>query len=140
MLDILQGYHEMQSVNVKKEELLEKLKANREKHIADYKEACKGYVVAVKEALEAGQTAIADRLVVLGAEGVDDLNLHRISFDVLQPKSHEKAYNQVIQMLEMSVDDELNLEADQFACYVMDDWDWKRDFDNASLHYAKNKR
>ena len=37
-------------------------------------------------------------------------------------EDHEKDYNQMINMLQMSVDEELELDLEDFAKFVMDDW------------------
>ena len=37
-------------------------------------------------------------------------------------EGHEKDYNQMINMLQMSVDEELELDSEDFAKFVMDDW------------------
>jgi hypothetical protein len=61
------------------------------------------------------------------------IQLAGIQFLIPVPEDHTKDYDQVIEMLKMSVDEELEIESDQFACYVMDDWDWKEDFARAAF-------
>jgi hypothetical protein len=46
-----------------------------------------------------------------------------------------KSYNQIIKMMEMSVDSEIVLTAGQFACFVMDDWDWKSAWKTSMASY-----
>ena len=43
----------------------------------------------------------------------------------------------MILMLEMSVDEELTVRSDEFACYVMDDWLWKDDWQVSNAGYFK---
>jgi hypothetical protein len=127
----------MREVKVKTAELLEKVKANREKHIKEYEEAVAGYKEAATEAVEKAMAKLKKQIEDL-QEG-EVLHLAAVVFDLEVPQNHEKDYDQVILMLEMSVDEELSIKADEFACYVMDDWDWKADFLKMSDTY-KNKR
>lgn len=65
------------------------------------------------------------------------MQLAAVMFDLQVPQNHAKDYDQVIAMLEMCVDDELSIRSDEFACYVMDDWDWKEDFLHTNKRYSK---
>lgn len=59
----------------------------------------------------------------------------RISLSV--PVNYEKAYDQIIRMMEMSVDTEIVLTASQFACFVMDDWEWKEEWAASLAQYVQ---
>lgn len=113
-------------VTVKKPELLEALKANREKHIAEYREALQGY-----------RDKVRARLVVLLDEVVtaDEDWLPTIAYP--RPTSHVDDYDRVIRMLTMSVEDQISIREDQFACYVLDDWHWKGDHRAVSSAYKR---
>ena len=52
------------------------------------------------------------------------------------PEDHTEDYNQVIQMLEWSIDEEVELVRSDFVRYVMDDWGWKQDFLENSSSYS----
>ena len=126
----------MRETTVLKSDLLEKVKKNRKLHIEEYKEACDGYRLKALQKLE-------DVIGELKARGLrvksgETIGLDSISFGLVVPVSHEKDYDQVIMMLEMSVDEKVRLLSDEFACYVMDDWDWKQQF-TASNSFYKNK-
>jgi hypothetical protein len=127
----------MQQVKVKRQELLERVRANRWKHIAEYKEACKDYKV---DALKAVDMAVSKlRKKVEGLEDGELLKLAGVSFNLPYPQSHERSYNRAIQMLEMGVEDIVELSASQFAQLVQDDWDWQREFQVSRMSYsAKN--
>ncbi len=116
----------MREVTVRKEELLKKVRANRTSHIAEYLEACEGYrakaLAKIDEVfgdLKAKVESLKDGQVIA---------LMHVTFGLEVPQTHEKDYDQVIMMLEMSTEDTVKLASDEFACYVMDDWDWKKDF------------
>lgn len=53
--------------------------------------------------------------------------------------SYEKAYDQIIRMMEMSIDTEITLTADQFSSFVMDDWNWKSNFNAVNATYSSKK-
>ncbi len=125
---------EDREVKVRRDELLSVLKENRERHIQDYKTACVGYrEVALRRIEEGFQEAreVVDRL----KEGQTVAVGFRISLSV--PVSYEKAYDQIIRMMEMSVDTEIVLTASQFACFVMDDWEWKEEWASSNAQYIR---
>lgn len=52
----------------------------------------------------------------------------RTKTELLVPEDHTDEYDQLLEMLAMSVDDEVELTAQEFAQYVRDDWSWKHQF------------
>jgi hypothetical protein len=104
----------MNTVKVKREELLTKVRANRDAHRTLFLKAHEGYRKLVIEEL--------DRMLKDAKEG---LRIQR-SVTLTEPSNHVKDYDRVITMLEMSVDDTITLEAHDFDRYVMDNWDWSR--------------
>jgi hypothetical protein len=125
---------EDREVKVRRDELLSVLRQNREQHILDYKAACIGYrEVALQRIEESFQDAreVVHRL----KEGKTVAVGFRISLSV--PVSYEKAYDQIIRMMEMSVDAEIVLTASQFACFVMDDWEWKEEWASDNAQYIR---
>lgn len=103
----------MKKVTVKQNELLEILRENRDKHEADYKDAYAGYLETCAETLEnlLKEFKAGDRETVQWTE--------------FPPQTQVKDYDRVIRMLELSVDSEIELAADEFANFVQDDWHWK---------------
>jgi len=137
MLATLQGRHGMREVKVKRVELLAKVVENRAKHVKEYNEAVEGYKEAAIGKLNEVITELEERAEKVEQED-GPFRLDTIGFgSVVVPTSHEKDYNQVIEMLRMSVDDALTIKTDEFACYVMDDWDWSSEFKNVSQMYNK---
>ena len=57
-----------------------------------------------------------------------------------EPQDHTEDYDSVIAMLEMSVEDIIELDADSFQRYVLDKWSWKRAADFTNLSYAEKVR
>lgn len=129
----------MREIKVKRDELLVKVRANREKHIAEYKEACEGYKAAATQKISEAAHELTGRIERL-KEG-QMISLMLISFDLEVPQDHTDDYDQVIAMLEMSVDDVMTIRSDEFACYVMDNWQWRREWEvTKSTYNAGNAR
>lgn len=114
----------MHSVRVKKDELLEKMKKNREGHRALFEKAVIGYRKALLERLEG---MIAD--IKRGSRVEQTIRLP-------EPADHTKDYDCVISMLEMSTEDEIDLDSRSFSHYVMDDWAWKDEWVASNSVYA----
>ncbi len=119
------GLHS-QSVNVSRLQLLEALRLNLEKHKSDYTEA----VINYRLALQADLTAALVQ--------ANDLNsrLDKIGVDFSHPQSYASQYQQVIDMLEYSVDETINLDSQAFRAYVKDEWSWKGSFELSKSTYA----
>jgi hypothetical protein len=113
----------MNKIIVRKDELLEKLKKNKEKHVGEYKEAIRGYRVKCAELLDKEL-----QLVESGEE-------FTLGFNVTKPRSYEEDYIRVIEMLEMSIEDVVELDHTEFANYVMDNWAWKQSFSASNSSY-----
>jgi hypothetical protein len=121
----------MKKITVDVKDLLQKIQANREIHVKDYEEAEEafaGYKLTGKEALAARAKEIKKAFEDM-SKRVESFASQLLAFHSLKvPVSHVKDYDQVIMMLQMTVDTKIEIESDQFACYVMDDWDWKQEF------------
>ncbi len=109
----------MHEVTVDRQDLLARVKANREQHEKDVKQAKEDYLEArVKETnewlglLNEGESAPWTSTVAHVRSNLDD-------------------YDQAVAMLEMSVDERITLEAHEFTQLVLDKWGWKAQFDSA---------
>ncbi len=100
----------MQEVKVSKTKLLSTLKTNREKHVQIYNDALEGVRVEYKKLLEKE------------IKKLDDGKSVKTSISIEMPQNHEEQYNEVIDMLEMSIDDEVTLSRHEFQQYVQDKW------------------
>lgn len=116
----------MEKVLVKKLDLRAKILINRNKHWDVFLKALKVYeeqaIIAFQNRIEA----------LRNGEIVDSyLRLER-------PQDHTRDYERVLQMLDMSVDDEIELSENDFGRYVMDDWEWSQGFiANTSSYLSK---
>lgn len=106
----------MKTVRVNKNELLEILVENRKKHKIEYKESIKAYRVKAADLFTKELQKI-----VAGKK-------FSTYFDLTRPECHEKDYDLIIKMVEMSVDDVLELEQHEFNQLVNDEWNWKSSF------------
>lgn len=134
-------------LKVKKNELLEKLRANKESHVKKYVESLATYKANVITALEEIHSALGSKIEDIKSEkakpdtGIDTFDLHSLK----RPKSREKEYQRAIAKMEWAqVDDGLiPLSEDDFNCYVLDEWDWQSDFNSSvtsNARYASSKR
>lgn len=124
----------MREIKVDRKELLEKVRANREKHRTEYLEAVADYRRVAFEEVEKAIGRLKRTIDEL--ESGQTIRLNTIVFNLQVPEDHTKDYDQVITMLEMSVEDVLLIKSDEFSKYVMDNWDWKFDFENTKMSYS----
>ena len=110
----------MNAVKVKREDLLTKVRANREAHRELFLKAQANYRKFIIEEL--------DRMLADAKAG----RKIRRSIDLVQSRDHTSDYDRVSMMLEMSVDDTIVLNAGEFDQYVRDVWSWSR-YDAATL-------
>ncbi len=119
----------MQNVRINRSEFIARVEANREGHRAAFEQALDGYRDRVIRELE--------RRVRHIREG-RDFDLH---FRLPEPKDHTDDYDRILTMARMSVDDVIELEADDFACFVLDQWSWQRNFaETTSMYRAVARR
>lgn len=99
----------MDTVTVKKAELLSKLKKNKESHTQLYKDAMEGFFVETEKRLNKA-------LLKLNAKVVPN------SISIASPYDHTEQYEEAIALLEMSVDEEIELTSHEFNNCVLDRW------------------
>jgi len=116
----------MHAIKMKREELLEIVRANKEKHIAEYAESVIDYKKLVLQVTQAN----------LKLAKTEDLEkFKQIKSLPSAPVSYEDSYKRAIRMLELSVDEIIEVEEDVFNQLVLDEWSWKRSFVAASTMY-----
>jgi len=124
----MQKLADMNKITVKKDKLVKTLRFNRKKHQEDFNKALDGYRETLVEYLENQ----------LGkAMNKEDVDFH--SDYPIKPSSYVEQYDEVILMLEYGEDTEMALESHDFKRYVLDKWDWKRNFEVSNAGYL-NKR
>jgi hypothetical protein len=111
------------AIRVKRAELLEALRKNRDTHKDTFEQATVGYR---KRAIEELDSSLAD------AKAGKKI---RRSIGLVEPMNQTKDYDRVIRMLEMTVDDVVTIGATEFQQYVMDDWSWKEQFTASNSAY-----
>jgi hypothetical protein len=104
----------MNTVKVKREELLTKVRSNRDAHRELFLKAQEGYRKLIIEEL--------DRML---ADAKAGRKISR-SINLAEPVDHTSDYDRVIMMLEMSVEDTIVLNASEFDQYVRDYWTWSK--------------
>lgn len=114
----------MDNVTVDRLELIAKLQENLKVHTQDYKDAHSAWLEQAIEHHKA-QVASLEEDGVLLQEGLPRA-----------PENHEKDYNVALQMLEMSVEENVTLENHQFRELVMDEWHWKGNFAASVTRYT----
>lgn len=113
----------MQIVKIRKTDLQTVVKDNRAKHVREADEAKTDY-----------RTALVLKLEELLAAAKTGGNVaHVISLPV--PQDYRKEYDRIIRMLELSSDDIIELQPQEFAQYVLDEWSWKQAFGIAASAY-----
>jgi hypothetical protein len=143
----------MRKVKARTADLLKAIRENLEKHRQDYAEAFDGYKLEATEALKACQTTLIGALHELGEKvrAADREQGHKpvplvlssglIQFGSLRPpQDHSSSYEVVIRMLEFETQEVIEVDQDQFECYVMDRWDWKDDFAGLHQNYSETLR
>ncbi len=115
----------MNAVNIRRTDLLNTLRINREKHRTIFTEAQSGY-----------RSAVIKKLDQMLAEARDGKKIRR-SVSLIEPMDQTADYDRVIRMMEMSVDDTIKLEEHDFNSYVLDQWQWKNQFTASNRRYSK---
>lgn len=114
----------MNAIKMKRLELLDIVRANKEKHIKEYAEAVIDYKkLVVKVAGENVDIAAKDTVV------------KNFKHWPTTPESFEDSYKRAIRMLELSIEDIIEVEEDVFNQLVLDEWSWKRQFVGSTTSY-----
>ena len=101
-------------VTVKREELLERLRENREKHEQEFDQAISQWQNELQSSIES---------IKPNAEFEFPQSLEQLRDDC--PVSHVNDYDQAIDMFGMCVTEEIKLDSDAFNTFCRDEWGWK---------------
>ena len=115
----------MRTVKVNKGALLDALKANRANHRQRYEKAFDGYTKECQRVLEAH------------LEELKKGGRHVVLFSENAPDDHTPEYDQLIKMLEMSIETEIELTYQEFQRYVMDQWEWRHGWEMSNSKYSQ---
>jgi hypothetical protein len=113
----------MKTVKVERKWLLEQVVINQEKHQEVFEKAYVGYCKKLNKLLE-------EHLAKVKAGKLD-----RVFISESPPTKHTRDYKRVVAMLMASVDEEIVLDANEFASYVQDDWHWKQEWSTSTSAY-----
>ena len=116
----------MSRINVKRKDLIEVLKANRDTHASEYEEAYLGYKQLCVEALQA-------KLEQINANDEFDMYFNDL---MSAPENHVEDYQDVIEMLELSEDDKLSIGMDEYKKYYKNDWSWSHNWGLSNKMYV----
>ena len=114
----------MRPVRVQIQPLLETLNKNRTQHRAVFEEALEGYR---KEAIRVLDGHIAE---------LKSGKPKRVYVSVPYPEDHTADYDAAIGLLNLSVDDFAELDEASYKCFVLDDWNWKRQWAASNSGYV----
>lgn len=109
----------MHAIKMNRKELLDIVKANKDKHVAEFNEAVEDYKQAVLKIAQ-------DNLKL--AKTADLSKFKDIQSSPPEPQSYENSYKRAIRMLELSVEEIIEVEEDVFNQLVLDEWNWKHMF------------
>lgn len=101
----------MNSVRVNTKELLDKVRTNRDQHHDLFVKAQAGF----------RQRAIEELDDMIEKAKAGDI---RLTVGLTPPSDHTTEYDRAIAMLEMSQDDIVEIDSDQFAQLVQNEWHW----------------
>lgn len=123
-------------VEFAREEVLAKVRANRERHDQEMTEALDAWRGEFAEALAAEIARLSALLERAQSGELRPRDMPHDELHVRSPESHESDYEVSIRMLEMASTQLVSLGETDFARYVLDRWDWRDRFD----HYLAEMR
>jgi len=103
----------MNTVSVKKAELVKVLTTNRDIHKKEHEEALQGYLILVTKALK-------KKLKKVEAGKEFDLNF----YNLVKPENHEDDYQNVIDMLGVTGQESVDITMDDYQKYYKNNWSW----------------
>lgn len=141
----------MDKLKFKREKLLAAVRENRDKHKREYEEALAGYrdeaitqfgqqVDSLRKTMEKYAAEAKKWEGYRDAGQIDCDPSEGIHVPLQKPQQYLKDYDRVIRMLEMSHEDEITLDHQEFSQYVQDDWKWKEQFSNTTALYGNKLR
>ena len=104
------------TVNVKRVELLAILKTNKELFVTEYNQALIDFKAKMIKELE-----VALKKAKKG-------ELDKVQLILSPPSDYTESYQEVIDMMEVSVDEVINLDSEAFKAYYKNEWSWSNSF------------
>ena len=123
------------TLKVKVSDVLQRVKANREQHEKDFKEAVLAYrnkcAQLLSERLNKVQHLPNEELQTMTEQELRGL----LTFNTPCPKDFLAHYDQVIGALEMATDQEIELTGRQINAWCKDRWEWQDEFFSNTRHF-----
>lgn len=118
----------MRTVRLDRDRLVAVVQDNRDAHRAVFEQALEGYRRRWTRELE---RRLED---VRQGRQIDQ------RFSLPEPEDHTDDYDRVLTMARMSIDEVIELDEEEFARYVMDQWSWKHNFTRTATMYTRRLR
>lgn len=115
----------MENVKLNKAALITRVKVNRDNHRKLFEQAQVGFREEVIKELDRHLDAARSNKTLPSL----------IRFD--PPQDHTNEYDRILDMLDMSVEDVVELDSVAFAHFVRDEWQWKQEFLSNVSKYSK---
>jgi hypothetical protein len=116
----------MKDIKINKAKLLDIVRNNKTKHVAEFKESVEDYKTLVLKIAR-------DNLAI--AQTGDRTQFGKIKSMPSAPTSYEDSYTRGIRMLELSEDEVIEIEEHTFNQLVLDEWQWKSSFTATTTAY-----
>ena len=113
------------TIEVDKNDLLDRLRENRANHRQLFERAWEGYCKLAHEELEKMLAEIRQRKPIARF------------LSHTPPDDHTDDYDDVIEMLEMDLGEKVTLSQSQFRQYVKDDWGWQDQWITSNTAYLE---
>ena len=113
----------MRTVRIDKRELLVVVGDNRNAH---------------REVFVAAVEAYRSQALIQLQQRIDEIMSGKqfvLGFALPVPEDHTADYDEVLRMLDMSVDEVVELDQQEFQQFVMDDWSWTRAWQSSTASY-----
>jgi formylmethanofuran dehydrogenase subunit B len=117
----------MDSVKVRRSELIDRISENRDAHKALYEKAVAGFRAPAIEEL--------DDMLTRAKGGEVRLNV-----GLTVPEDHTHEYDRALDMLNMSQDDVIEIDKQSFAQLVRNEWTWFRQALHTNSTYASGNK
>lgn len=136
------------NLRVDRRKLINKLESHRDQHLQEHEEAMMEYHELAMKSLVAAEQEILDSVkkqslkarAQLADKSLDLRTVNLIGnsqfmIDVTPPPSFIEDYDRAIELFEAGCEDEVELNPDEVARYIHDDWEWQRQFKAATAFY-----
>ena len=118
----------MNTISVNREDLIKVLTENRDKHQTEYKEAYEGYKLMAIDALKAKLKLV---------ESGEKFDLYFPDLNAV-PESHVQDYQNVIDMLGVTVDFDIQITMEDYLKYYKNKWSWHQGWSLSNKAYVDN--